>query len=1034
MKIAMTYAILTTDDQIGIHGTHGAPRKCLGVLQPKMKTIDLLKSLGDLVLEVSEELPTGFKGVAIDSRAVEKDFLFIAIRGEKGSGEDFLDHAVGRGATCVMIPGDGESRKPRGSVPYIVARDTRAASGIAASLFYDNPTMDVPVIAVTGTNGKTTFTYLIESILSCAGWNPGVIGTVNYRLGRESRPSALTTPDPVTLQSTMRGMVDQGAGAIILEASSHALDQKRLWGSKIGCAVFTNMTRDHLDYHKTMDNYFLAKRRLFTDFWPGISIFNIDDPYGYLLYQDVSGRKMAFSLEDDSAIRPKRLSIGRNGIEMVLDLYGRAVPIESKLHGRFNAYNILAAVVTALGLGVSADAIRAGVYQCRHIPGRMERIHPGSGIMAFVDYAHTPDAVERILMEVKALSPKRIITVLGCGGDRDPGKRPMMGFIASRLSDVSIFTSDNPRSEDPVKIITDMLSGLNDPGDTLLFQRLCDLSQGLVEVIPDRKDAIGLAAKMAQPGDAILVLGKGHETYQLIGNKRYPFDDRAILKRAIEEKNKKGRIECVHPPKETEGDLNSPIKERRTLPLNCPLRELARITGGCIIKGDPERRIGPISIDTRTLKKGDVFLAIKGENLDGHEFLAEATRKGADLLIVESKERPPEIRQIDCLLVEDTLKALGDIAAWNKERLGLRTVCITGSCGKTTTKDLISRIMSKAFKVVSTYRNFNNLVGLPLTLLNARKGHEFAVLEMGMNRPGEIERLSSIARPYIGIITNICAAHLEGLGDLEAVAREKAALFQAIDQNSWACVNLDDPLVMRYAKALTAKKVGYTLRDNDMPGLHGLVRLLSWRPNDQGMKLFIDANGARLDLSIGLLGPGNVQNAVAATAVALTAGLGLNLIRDAISEVSPVPGRLFIESIKGWTVIDDTYNANPSSVKNAITTLRSWAGSNPRVVILGDMLELGRESARLHHEIGRFAKDAGVSTMLTVGRYSETILQGAIDNGLEEERAFSFPEGESLLDFIQESWSTIFPKGSWILVKGSRGMHLERVIETLRRI
>lgn len=489
-----------------------------------LKTYDLVRGLGDLVVSIHGELPEDIKGVAIDSRQVRQGYLFVAIRGERISGEEYIEQAVRNGAIMVILP---EGAGIPQYIASILSRDTKACAGIAASLFYGIPTYNCPVVAVTGTNGKTTFTYLMEAILREAGLRPGVIGTVNYRLGSLSKPAPLTTPDPVTLQRTIREMIANGADSIIMEASSHALDQKRLWGSKIRCAVFTNMTRDHLDYHKTMENYFLAKQSLFSDYCPEVSVFNVDDPYGKTMYLHSRGETITYAIDNEADIRPKELNIDINGIYMTIDLYGKTVSFTSELIGKFNVYNILAAVSAAISMEIPSHAIQMGIAKCRKIPGRMERVATNdSSIMAFVDYAHTPDAVERILKEIGLLGPRRVICVLGCGGDRDRGKRPLMGAIASRLSDIAVFTTDNPRSEEPLRIIDDMLHGVGQ----------MDWMRESIKVIPDREEAIFWAVKQAKTGDAVLVLGKGHETCQIIDNQKVYFDDRVVLKRALEER------------------------------------------------------------------------------------------------------------------------------------------------------------------------------------------------------------------------------------------------------------------------------------------------------------------------------------------------------------------------------------------------------------------------------------------------------------------------------------------------------------------
>lgn len=496
-----------------------------------METKALLDALGPLLVSVEGELPKYINGIAIDSRKVKENFLFIVMKGEQTSGEKFIEEAIKKGATCIMAEKDPTFQA---SVPPLIkVKEIRKAAGITSSLFYGEPTTRIPLVAVTGTNGKTTFTYLMEAILRNAGLNPGIIGTVNYRLGDYKWPSSLTTPDPVTLQKTMMEMVSRGADIILVEASSHALAQNRLWGSRIKSAVFTNMSRDHLDYHKTMDQYFLAKQSLFLDYGPEISVINIDDPHGHMIYLNTKGEKITYSIQRRATVHPSKLVVNKNGIEMTVELYGKPLDISSRLFGTFNAYNILAAISTALSLGIPSSAIQEGISKCRYIPGRMERICEDSPVMAFVDYAHTPDAVERVLRQVREFALGRVITVIGCGGERDVGKRPLMGYLSTRLSDLTIFTTDNPRSEDPLKILGDMVDGVS--GESI-SPHLSNLPKRSYKIIPDREEAIRSAIEEALPGDTVLVLGKGHETYQQIGDKKVFFDDRKVVRESLKEK------------------------------------------------------------------------------------------------------------------------------------------------------------------------------------------------------------------------------------------------------------------------------------------------------------------------------------------------------------------------------------------------------------------------------------------------------------------------------------------------------------------
>lgn len=481
------------------------------------------------------------------------------------------------------------------------------------------------------------------------------------------------------------------------------------------------------------------------------------------------------------------------------------------------------------------------------------------------------------------------------------------------------------------------------------------------------------------------------------------------------------------------GGQENPFEQRRTGPIGCSLEKLALITRGKIVNGDSSIEIGPIATDTRFIEPGDAFLALKGEKFDAHDFLSEAVNKGARLLIVEFIPEDFVIYSIPCLVVEDTLEALLSIAAWYRKKLALKSICITGSCGKTSTKELVSTIFGGSFKVISTYKNFNNLVGLPITLLNAKSFHEWGVFELGMNRPGEIERLTRVVMPDIALITNIGPAHLEGLKEIEGVAKEKARLFQNLRDDSVACVNLDDPFIKKYASSIQCKKIGYTLEGQKSPETKEFVRLVSWRPNGFGTSFVVEVNGVREEFYSLLPGVGNLQNSIAAICVGIAGGIDLKIIKEAIIKAKPMPGRLFITKMGDWTVIDDTYNANPASMKNALATLALWSESEFRCAVLGDMFELGENASHYHFEMGKYAASTGISMILAAGTYAKDILRGASQACMSEEKCLMFDDTDSLFNYIKEQASKLFPRDAWILVKGSRGMRMEKIIDALRR-
>jgi UDP-N-acetylmuramoyl-L-alanyl-D-glutamate--2,6-diaminopimelate ligase len=465
-------------------------------------------------LEISE--------LAYDSRLVKPRTLFFAIRGEKTDGNTYVSDAVGRGAVAIISEQENPGALPA-EFPWIQVADTRKALAICAANFYMRPAEVLKLIGVTGTNGKTTTSFLVDSILRAAGCEVGLLGTIGYRLVRERFPAPNTTPESLDLQKYLAEIVRAGGTHAVLEASSHALAMNRLWGCPFAVAVFTNLTRDHLDYHKTFEEYFAAKRRLFEGTGaaaPATGVINRDDEYGQTL-SGLASRTLTYGLEPGADITTRKPGYSISGIEFVAETPAGKIEIRSKLVGRPNVYNILAAIGAGVALDLPKEVIASGIAQLSAVPGRFERIDMGQPFLVVVDYAHTDDALRNLLTTAKEMNPDgRILTLFGCGGDRDRTKRPLMGEAAGRASDIVVLTSDNPRSEDPLLIINDVIVGV---------QR----SKAKLFVEPDRQKAIEVVLDEARSGDIGLLAGKGHETYQVLRDRTIEFDDREVARGAL---------------------------------------------------------------------------------------------------------------------------------------------------------------------------------------------------------------------------------------------------------------------------------------------------------------------------------------------------------------------------------------------------------------------------------------------------------------------------------------------------------------------
>jgi UDP-N-acetylmuramoyl-L-alanyl-D-glutamate--2,6-diaminopimelate ligase len=460
-------------------------------------------------VDVLGRAPVEIADLAYDARSATAGSLFFCVPGSSADGHEFAADAVANGAAALVV-----ERPLELDVPQLVVTDARHAMGVAADAFFERPTEELELAGVTGTNGKTTTAFLLYSILAAAGRRPGLLGTIESRIGGERRPALRTTPEAIDLQRSFREMLDAGDRSCALEATSHGSELGRLDRVRFSALVFTNLTQDHLDFHGTIERYFDAKRRLFTEGRPPAAV-NIGDPYGRRLTEELGGheRLVTFGFAEDAELRPEGLDLGPRGARFTAG----GLELETRLRGRFNVENVLGAVAAARLLGIPDEPIAHGVRELRGVPGRFEAVDEGQPFAVLVDYAHTPDSLENVLRTARDLAQNRLVCVFGCGGDRDRGKRPLMGRIASELADLAIVTSDNPRSEEPEAIIGEIVAG----------------AAGEVEIEPDRREAIARAIEAAREGDVVVIAGKGHEQGQELADRTVPFDDRDVAREAL---------------------------------------------------------------------------------------------------------------------------------------------------------------------------------------------------------------------------------------------------------------------------------------------------------------------------------------------------------------------------------------------------------------------------------------------------------------------------------------------------------------------
>jgi len=957
----------------------------------------------------------GITRLTVDSRQVAslaaEGVCFIAWPGAARDGRVFVEQALKDGARACLVEADGVHAFAFADAKVAALTGLKARSAEIAHGFFGEPSAELDVVAVTGTNGKTSTSWWTAQALSALGRGCGVIGTLGVgQVGTgEVVPTGLTTPDPITLHATFRQFADQGLKAAAIEASSIGIEELRLHATHIAVAQFTNFTQDHLDYHSDMESYWAAKRSLFE--WPGLkaAVLNLDDPMGRALQDHARIRGLdCWSYGLFGGVRLQATDIRYAAHGLVFDVVERdealhAVTVSATVRapaiGTFNVLNLLAVLgaLRALGVGLG-DAARV-CSDLLPVPGRMQIVSvPDPDVrlpMAVVDYAHTPDALDKAL---QALHPVvkarggRLWCVFGCGGDRDPIKRPMMGAVAEQHADQLVLTSDNPRSESPAFILSQIMAGI--------------ARRDGVDVIEDRRAAIAHALINADARDVILIAGKGHEATQEVAGVKTPFSDVDEARAAL--------LRRSSAPSE-------PTAMMMTLGL------AHELLPGSVMTGDPATPIARVHTDTRTLRPGDLFVALLGERFDAHDFLPQVAASGAAAVLAQ---HGVDTCGLPGLTVPDTRAALGWLAAGWRARFNIPLIGVTGSNGKTTVTQMIASIL-KAWAVsqgapessLATQGNFNNEIGVPLTLLRLREGqHSCAVVELGMNHPGEIAQLAAIAAPTVALVNNAQREHQEFMHTVEAVARENGAVLQALSRNGVAVFPADD----EYTPVWRELSTGSAMFDFAMQGAAAVTGSATWvaQPKPHWV---IDVRTAKGQASIKLnmAGTHNVRNALASTAAALGAGVPLPVIVQGLEAFEPVKGRSQLRCIsiegRAVTLVDDSYNANPDSVRAAIDMLAGLPG--PRWLVLGDMGEVGTQGPAFHTEVGAYARERGIEHVWTAGSLCSHTAQAFGASARHFNSALDIVAALPTLDKA--------PAAASVLVKGSRFMKMEQVVVAL---
>lgn len=919
-----------------------------------------------------------FTGITADSRKVQPGALFLAYPGVHADGRDYIAQAIDAGAAAVAWESRDFTWNRQWQIANAGVAGLKNQVGEIAAEYYGQPSQQLHMIGVTGTNGKTSVSQWLAQALAAIGQKTAVIGTIGNGFLEAQNVASNTTPDAILLQAMLADFAAQGAKAVAMEVSSHGLHQGRVNGVHFDLAVLTNLSRDHLDYHETMEAYAAAKAELFN--WPGLgaAVLNADDAFGQRLLAQLKAKNhqsgnmavLSYGLHAGD-VRATDLQLHEHGLTMQVATPQGSVQVNAPVLGRFNAYNVLAVLASLLALKTSLPDAVAAIAQIRPVAGRIQQFGGEDKPLVVVDYAHTPDALEKVLATLREQVRGKLTCVFGCGGDRDAGKRPLMGAVASRFADSVIVTSDNPRSEDPNSIIAQITRDMT----------------GSYVVETDRATAIKHAVLNAQSGDIVLIAGKGHEDYQEIAGVKMPFSDTAEVCAALEQYQAKA-VNMMQ------------------------LSEAAAAVNAMLLGADV--RFDSVGTDSRSIAAGQLFVALKGENFDGNAFAAEAINKGAAAVMVSdaaTMARP-------ALLVKDSRLALGALAKYWRDKFNAPVIGVTGSNGKTTTKEMLMSILAAATgdanKVHATYGNLNNDIGLPLTLLKIRPQHQYVVAEMGMNHLGEIDYLTRIASPNVAVINNANTAHIGELGSRENIARAKGEIFSGLQQGGVAVINADNDFA-DYWKTLNVgrKIVTFGLQ-------HKADISASYREHEGYSEVTLTTPNGQVGFELKVEGVHNISNALAASAAAYALGISNADIAKGLQNFGGVYGRLQRKvAINGAALIDDTYNANPDSMKAAIDVLAKHTGK--KILVLGDMGELGADASEMHAEIGAYAKAASLDELYCLGEMSREMV-AAFGAGAMH---FDAPEAVAAAVIRQLDNNTT------VLVKGSRFMRMERVVSLL---
>ena len=887
------------------------------------------------------------KGLEINSKKVKKGYIFFAIKGQKFNGEKFIDEAIKNGAVAIVI--DKNCRYKTNKIPLIKTNKIKELlSKISSNFFKLKPKN---IIAVTGTNGKTSVADLFYQILNLNKVPVASIGTLGVKYKANIIKSNLTSPETINLHQTLNKIKKNKIENVIIEASSHGLHQSRIDHVKLKAGIFTNFSQDHLDYHKTMQSYLNSKLILFRKILHKKKIIISD-----------SSIKEYSQLKKISKKRDLRL------IDIVKIKNRLSKNEDLRLH-EFQIKNLAMAIEAAKLCNLKEKQIFKSLNKLKNVNGRLELVRTfKNNVRVFVDFAHTPDALNKSLKALKNYYGKNISLVFGCGGDRDYKKRPLMARIASLNCQKIYVTDDNPRTENPEKIRKILIKNIKNKN---CFN------------IGSRKKAIFISIKNAEPSEIILVAGKGHEEEQIYKNKIINISDKKVIK-----------------------NIRLKIKKKSYKKLT--FQENQKIIYD-IKKGLRVGNFHGVAIDSREVKKDNIFVRIKGKNKDGIEFVPKAIDKGAKYIVSSNILKKFKKKFIK---VENETNFLNNFSIRKRKNTKAKILAITGSAGKTSLKNLIKELLQNFGETSYSPRSYNNHYGVPLSLSNLNTKHKFGVFEIGMSKSGEINKLSKLVKPHIGIITNIGEAHIENFKNLKGIADAKGEIINNIEKNGSVILNRDDKFFKYFEKKAKLRNLkvttfGMNKKSNIYP-----IRIV------RNKKLVIKVNSQIFSFKIKNI---NIYNVLSSLAVLKELNLDIKKVIKLYEDYEPTAGRGKIYNItrykKNFKLIDESYNANPLSVKNAIKNFSLIKKQKfKKYLLLGDMLELGKKSEYLHKNLSKVINSSDIDKVFIKGNKTLVTFKNIIKN----KRGNIFQQEEDI-DFTLKN---IIANNDYLMIKGSNATGL----------